>query len=498
MKKTTKSRFFLAAFFALGRAFAFALVLVAAWAAPCLILLHCAFAVAHESVRAEQGTVRWVCSTDAKPWVDQPALTSVPNDLVSFGDFIPVDPARKYQQIDGWGGCFNERGWKAMEVLSDTDRQAVLKSLFDPNDGLKLNLCRSPIGASDYGIDLYSLDETPGDYDMQHFSIDRDRQRLIPYIKAAQKLRPDLKVWGVPWSPPSWMKDSGQLAGGKIKDDDRTMDALGLYFVKYVQAYRAEGIPLYMVMPQNEPCYATKYTSCLWTGAQLTNFIGKHLGPAFEANHVDCEIYLGTLPRSDAPLNDYVADVAPALSDPQINKYITGIGCQWGGDQVMRDVQFLHPEMKLMQTENECGQTNTNDWAFAIHQFNRARTYFDAGANASMIWNMVLDETGLSTANWAQCSPIVIDQKTATVRYTPYYWCYKHFSYFIKPGAHRIAIGGAWGDKLAFENPDGEVIVILANTSDKDLGVSVMVAGRTIKPTLPAMSFNTFCIPPQK
>jgi len=445
---------------------------------------------------AASDRVRWKCSVEDTPWVDQPALPAVMNDQVPFGAFVPVNSSRKYQEIEGWGGCFNERGWRAMEVLSDADRLEVMKSMFDPNNGLKLNLCRTPIGASDYAISLYSLDETPGDFEMKQFSIARDRERLIPYIRAAMYLRPDLRVWGVPWSPPSWMKDSNQLAGGNIKDDDRTMEALALYFVRYVQAYQAEGIPLYMVMPQNEPSYSTKYSSCVWTGRQLCDFVGKHLGPAFRKNHLDCEIYLGTLPRSDAEKWDYVTAVAPLLNDPAASAFVTGIGCQWGGDQLMRDTHFMHPEKKLMQTENECGEKNTNDWAFAMHQFERAQTWFEAGANSSMIWNMVLDETGLSTADWAQCSPIVVDRKSGHVRYTPYYYCYKHFSYFVKPGAHRIAIGGAWGTKIAFANPDGEVIVIMENTAGQALGVSICVDGRTIKPTLPAKSFNTFSIPP--
>jgi glucosylceramidase len=98
----------------------------------------------------------------------------------------------------------------------------------------------------------------------------------------------------------------------------------------------------------------------------------------------------------------------------------------------------------------------------------------------------------LSTDNWAQCSPVVVDQKSGKITYTPYYYCYRHFSAFVQPGAKRIAIEGAWGDKLAFVNPDGQVVVIMGNSSDKDLNVAICVDGKTIKPTLPGKSFNTF------
>ncbi len=451
--------------------------------------------IAFVSLARGDTQVKWKCSTESTPWIDQPDLQAAAARFDEPGAAATVDSSKKYQEIEGWGGCFNERGWKAMEVLSDADRTDLMKSMFDPGEGLKLNLCRTPIGSSDYATELYSLDETPGDYDMAHFSIARDEQRLIPYIRSAMSLRSDLKVWGVPWSPPAWMKTSNALAGGNIKDDDRTMDALALYFVRYVQAYQAEGIPVYMVMPQNEPCYHTKYSSCVWTGQQLTDFIGKHLGPAFKENQLKCEIYLGTFPRSDKGKWDYPTVVAPLLDDPAGNAFVTGIGCQWGGDPVMRDTHRLHPEKKLMQTENECGKTNTNDWPFAIHQFNRAQTWFEAGANSSMIWNLVLDETGLSTAGWAQCSPIVIDQATKKVRYTPYYYCYRHFSSFVKPGAHRISITGSWTARLAFENPDGEIIIVTQNSTAADLSITLSVDGRTIRPTLPAQSFSTFSFP---
>ena len=154
-----------------------------------------------------------------------------------------MDSRRRKQLIEGWGGCFNERGQRAIESLPRAERDALMRSLFDPKTGLKLNLGRTPIGASDYAVDLYSLDETPGDYAMRDFSVARDRKLLIPYLKAALAIRPDLRLWAVPWSPPSWMKDNGSLVAGRIKDDSKTLDALALYFARYVQALPGGGHP---------------------------------------------------------------------------------------------------------------------------------------------------------------------------------------------------------------------------------------------------------------
>ena len=442
-----------------------------------------------------QAALQWKCSTADHPWVDKPAVpitdrVSVPSEPSTL---VLVNSKRQSQVIDGWGGCFNERGWKAMEVLSPAAREEVMRSLFDPTTGLKLNLCRTPIGASDYAISLYSLDGTPNDYAMEHFSIRRDEEKLIPYIKAALAIRPDLALWAVPWSPPAWMKDNDNLLGGHIKDDAHTLDALALYFTRYVQAYKAAGISIGIVMEQNEPTALTNYTSCGWTGEQLAKFIGYHLGPEFERERLETKIYLGTI--NDSSRGGYAYWVGPSMQDPRTRKYLTGLGCQYGGVTTMGETHFLLPELKLMQSEEECGSTNFNDWPFAEKQYALAKRWFAAGAGSNMIWNLVLDETGRNTAGWAQCSPIVVDSNNGHVSYTPYYYCYKHFSYFVEPDAHVIATQSDWGDKIAFVNPDGAVVVVMGNSSNEDRAVTLNIDGAQAEAaTLPAHSFSTFVL----
>jgi O-glycosyl hydrolase len=112
-------------------------------------------------------------------------------DAAGAGD-IAVDESRRHQAILAFGGAFNERGWNALRAATEPEREAALRALFDRNTGLGFDWCRLPIGASDYAMNRYSLDESPGDYQMQHFSINRDREQLIPYVKAALRVRPDL------------------------------------------------------------------------------------------------------------------------------------------------------------------------------------------------------------------------------------------------------------------------------------------------------------------
>jgi glucosylceramidase len=183
------------------------------------------------------------------------------------------------------------------------------------------------------------------------------------------------------------------------------------------------------------------------------------------------------------------------MQDPRVRKYISGVACQWSGDETMTETHFLFPNLKLMQSEAECGGTNSNDWAFGVRQFQLAKKWFGAGASSNIIWNMVLDETGHSTAGWAQCSPIVVDSRTGKVTYTPYYYCYKHFSYFVEPGAHIAATAGTKVDRVAFVNPGGEVVLVMENPAASDLPVTLNIDGIQAGPVvLPARSFSTFTL----
>ncbi|HEX3355340.1 MAG TPA: hypothetical protein VHS31_00060, partial [Tepidisphaeraceae bacterium] len=207
------------------------------------------------SSQAMAGEWTWVVSTDAQRWVNRPGVTpttaAVPEvtrggtpatqpDLA--GDMeqptgpltIVVDPEATAQRVEGFGGCFNEIGWRALLRLDDVDRDRVMHALFDEKDGLGFNFGRIPIGSSDFGLSPYSLDDVPGDVEMKHFSIERDRYMLIPYIKAAQSIRPDLKLWGSPWSPPGWMKTSGVYHGGNLRQEPAILKAYATYLARFV------------------------------------------------------------------------------------------------------------------------------------------------------------------------------------------------------------------------------------------------------------------------
>lgn len=439
---------------------------------------------ANPAVHAAQ-TVYWQSSTNSNRWVDKGTLQTTPwdNDTTLY---IDVDQSTTYQQIDGFGGCFNELGWDALSALSQTERDNVMKALFDPNTGCKFNICRMPIGSSDYAMNYYSLNDTAGDYAMNNFSIARDRQRLIPYIKAAMVYKPDLKMWGSPWSPPAWMKTSGVYNGGRMIQTSQNLTAYALYMAKTVQAYQGDGLNFYAVHVQNEPTVETNYPSCAWSGAELRDYIKNYLGPKFYNDGINAEIWLGTINSGD-----YNAYAGTVLADSTANSYITGVGYQWGGQSAIQACHDNYPSKRLMQTETECGN-HENDWNYAEHTFGLMKHYFDHWANSYMQWNMVLDQTGLSSWGWAQCSMISVDKNTRVVTYNPQFYCVKHFSYYVKPGAYRVYSGGNYGDKIAFKNPDGETVLVVQNNGTTDLAVAIKFGDQKIKPIIPADSYNTF------
>ncbi len=409
---------------------------------------------------------------------------------------------QKLQVVEGFGGCFNELGWEQLVTLSEKERGQILYDLFDQQDGCKFNLCRMPIGANDYAVDWYSHNEYDGDLAMKHFSIDRDRQRLIPYIQAVQKIAPDLKIWASPWCPPSWMKTNHHYAcsPGAVNDlepegagkemetqfrmEPEMLEAYALYFSKFVQAYEQEGIPVTAVHVQNEPNSCQVFPSCVWRPEDLAFFIGKYLGPRFKKDSLATDIFLGTVERPQ------IERVSAVLDDPEAQKYVRGVGFQWAGKGAIPDVQQRYPEMRLIQSETECGN-GSNDWAAAEHTWNLIHHYFNHGANAYMYWNMVLDETGKSQWGWKQNSMITVDNTSGTITYNPEFYLMKHLSYFIKPGAVKLATSGEFDQLLAFENLDGEVIVVTYNNSPESKELKLKIENQMVISEMPPYSFNT-------
>jgi glucosylceramidase len=452
-----------------------------------LFFLQLAAPVASAQETSSNARIRWFCSTEKSRWQE---LTATNAAAPVAADSLKLDPKTTFQTIDGFGGCFNELGWEALVALPAERREAALKELFAP-EGANFTLCRAPIGANDFSLGWYSLNETPGDYEMKHFSIERNRECLIPFIKAAMKYQPRLGVWAVPWCPPSWMTTSGRYRQGRIKADPQTLAAYALYFSKFVQAWRAEGINLYAIHPQNEPALNDNlYPQCAWNGAELNLFLRDYLLPQLRRDKVKVEVWLGTI------VNDNIADyIDPVLGDPKTAPDIVGVGYQYGGQKALLATHNKYPDKKLAQTETECyGGWNT--WDQCLTTFGRIIEDTSRFAGSYFFWNMVLDESGLSRWNWKQNSLVTVDRKSESVIYNPEFYAMKHFSATVLPGARRIAVsGGPFKSVVAFQNRDGSKVLIFANDNNQTVSATLEVDATSLRMDVPAQSMNTVVMP---
>jgi glucosylceramidase len=443
-----------------------------------------------------------ITSAPGAYWKTDGQLTEV----VSGNADVTVSDVSTAQTWEGFGGAFNELGWHYLSMLSETDRDAALRLLYGA-DGARFAFGRVPIGATDYAIDRYTLDETPDgapdDTSLAGFSIDRDTQRLIPFVKAAQAVKANIRFWASPWTPPTWMKQgpfsSGNLVspfdGGTMKSDDATMTAFAQYLIKFVQAYAQQGITIEAISPQNEPNYTGTYPTCGWSPATYTKFVGQYLGPAVAGAGLATKIMLGTFNGggSDGSI------IGSVMGDAAARGHIKVLGYQWG---MMGSVPSGRSyNLPVWQSEHKCGNYPwaspfdptgaPNDHAYAVESWGLIRDWIRAGVTAYSAWNMVLDTVGVgidTTRVWPQNALLTVDTSTGTLNITPAYYVFRHLSRFVAQGAKVVATSG--GDSVAFKNPDGSIVAVMHNAGSPRTMI-VAAAGKKLQFAIPGSGWAT-------
>jgi len=416
---------------------------------------------------------------------------------------VTVNATKTYQTWDGFGGAFNELGWSYLTTKALQDQ--AIQLLFG-TDGCHFAWGRIPIGASDYATDRYTLNENSGDTEMTKFSIERDKQKLIPYIKAAQAVRPDLRFWASPWTPPTWMKSSpyqtpgnpvNAFDGGSMKSDDATLKAHALYLIKFIKAYAEQSIKIDYIAPQNEPNYSQNYPSAIWSPSTYTTYVGKYLGPALASETPTTQMMLGTM--SNANSNADVAVANAVLSDSTAKGFAKVIGVQWGmsdADQVS-NLKSKGSGIPIWLSEHKCGgnpgsnvAAAPNDVSYAKDSWGYIRDAMKNGLTAYNAWNMVLDKGGKGIDNtrvWAQNALLVVDG--GQIVQTPAYYVFRHFSQYVAPQAKRIDATG--GDAVAFKNPDGSLVAIMYNSGAANNSYVVSIGGKSLQFAMPASGWAT-------
>jgi glucosylceramidase len=393
---------------------------------------------------------------------------------------ITIDPSQRFQRIDGFGASITDSS--AYLLARSKDRDAIMRDLFDTEDGIGLSYLRQPMGASDFVKGPhYTYDDLPKgktDFDMARFSVAHDETQILPLLRQALRHNRNLKVMGTPWSPPAWMKTPESLVGGRFIDDERYYDAYTRYFVKFVQAYRRAGVPVDAVTLQNEPQnrFPSKYPGMDFRDPEEARLI-KSVGPAFQKAGIDTKI-LGydhnwSLHPNDVGLPGANPEYAKALlDDPEAKRWLAGTAyhCYSGDPSAQSELKAAHPDRDIYFTE--CSGIESGDPATTfpdtLHWHSR---FLTIGATRNwarnvITWNLALDpRNGPHNGGCDTCTGVVtIDPATGKATREADYYVLGHVTKFVEPGAVRVGStveGNIWN--VAFRNPDGSTVVLVNN-----------------------------------
>jgi len=423
----------------------------------------------------------WVSSTENCKWNTDNHFSSDSGEKLIIGDEIG-------KPLYGFGCCISEICVKAINTLGAEKQKAIFNELFAP-ENCGFTFCRLPIGANDFAESWYSYNECDGDYEMKNFSIERDEKYLIPAIRKAKKYAPQLSFFASPWSPPTWMKFPKAYNYGNLVQTEENLKAYALYFKKYIQAYKEQGIDIAQIHVQNEFHSSQKFPSCIWSGETLVKFISDYLAPQIGDM---ADIWFGTIngPETDyrALYTRYYQFLGYAMENEKARQAIKGASFQWAGKFSIQQAQEDYPSLDTLNSEMECGD-GENTWQYAMYGYEMMHHYFRFGARACVYWNMALDNDGYSTWGWRQNSLIVV--KDGNYSFTPDFYLIKHFSHFVKKGAVQLATKGSFSSNTTvFKNPNGEKVAVILNPFDKEKIITIEDKNYR----LPARSFHSILL----
>jgi glucosylceramidase len=409
-----------------------------------------------------------------------------------------VDSSRRFQQVLGFGGAFTEAAATTWLKLSPPQREALLRAYFHPTQGHGYTLCRVHMNSCDFALGNYAHVEREGDFTLDSFNIERDRQALLPMIHAAQAMagRP-LKLLASPWSPPAWMKDSGRMNdGGKLKPECRA--AWAQCYVRFIRAYEAEGVPIWGVSVQNEPEARQRWDSCIYSAEEERDFVRDHLGPALHAaglEHVRIVVW-------DHNRDAMVERASVIYGDPEAAKYIWGTGFHWYMEDHFEHVQLVHdawPDKQLLFTEGcQEGGPHWGRWELAERYARSILNDLNHWTVGWIDWNLLLDEQGGPNHVGNFCSaPFLAVPDEDGLHAQSSFAALGHFARYVQPGAQRV-LAAATKEALecsAFANPDGSLAVVVLNRSEHDIAFSLAIDGVSHAADLPAHAIATYTTP---
>jgi glucosylceramidase len=415
----------------------------------------------------------------------------------SASQTITINPSTAYQSMTGFGASLTDSS--AWLVANSPLRNSIMTKLFDPVNGIGLDFLRQPIGASDFARSVYSYDDMPAgqtDPALANFSIAHDNAYILPILQQALQLNPATTIMATPWSPPGWMKSSGSMIGGSLNGGDYQVFAD--YLTKFIQAYRAAGVPISLITPQNEPEYSpSNYPGSTLSAGQEASFIGSNLGPDLQKAGLSTKIIAYDHNWNDTTFPDTI------LADPSAGPYTAGVAwhCYAGDPSAQTTVHNAYPAKDTYFTECSGSQSSNPantfsdslDWQTENLIIGATRNW----AKTVTTWNMALDPSGGPSMNCTTCTAAVtVNNSAGTAAYNAEYYVLGQASKFVKPGAVRIdsnTFGPGNLEDVAFRNPDGSSALIVLNADTASARTfNVEENGQYFTSTLPARAVATF------
>jgi O-glycosyl hydrolase len=440
----------------------------------------------------------WMTDVSANQWVAKQRDISFQTGQTANPLTINVDDSVQYQRVEGFGAAMTDSSAWLIDQLPVSKRDQLMGKLFDPSTGIGLSLIRTPMGATDVNVGgNYSYDDMPAgetDPTLSNFSIEHDVPYIIPALQQARSLNPSVKILANPWSPPGWMKTSDSMIGGTLKDEYYT--TLAEYFVKYIQAYDAAGIPISYVTPQNEPMGIPTWPGMFMNPYQESRLI-QEMGRAFAANGISAKI-LAWDHNWDVP--SYPETI---FNDPAASQYTAGTGWHiYSGrpnHQTLTHNDYPHKEQFLTEATGGVWQADKQagfEEAIRNWVLGTMRNW----GNGAMLWNIALDpDRGPLNSDTngigVMRGLVTINPTNGVVSYNEDYYALAHASRFVDPGAHRIysnSFGAGSLENVAFQNPDGSKTLIVFNSGDATETFSVADGTEFFEYSIGAGSALTF------
>ncbi len=413
---------------------------------------------------------------------------------------INLNPEEKFQTITGFGGSFTESSASLLNKLSKKNRKKVLDAYFSES-GANYSLTRTHIASCDFSLSNYTYAKVENDMLLEHFTIEDDKDDIIPMILEAKEISKEgFNIIASPWTVPPWMKDNKQWIGGKLLPQYN--DVFALYFSKYIDAYKKEGIDIWGITVINEPHgNGNNWESTYFSPKEMTDFVQNHLGPKLEADGKS-NVKIFGYDQNRAGLPEWVDEM---YRDEKSSKYFAGTAIHWYEstyEYFPKELQYAHkkaPNKHLIQTEacvdSEIPHWNDDawywkkeatdwgwDWASEKEKYLHPK-YAPVNRYANDIigclnnwvdgwvdWNMVLDKQGGPNwfKNWC-IAPVIVDPEKDEVYFTPLYYTLSHFSKFMRPGAIKIGCNIENKDlaATAVKNPDGTIALVVFNPTEE-------------------------------